>query len=73
MFSSPILVAVRNATTGRYQSLCKVMSGFTDQFYVDMTHHFKQRLLPQAHSDYDVTPTMMPPMWFPPTQVWYTQ
>src|SRR5271167_4007835 len=34
---SPILLAVRNEEEGTLQAVCKCMTGFTDQFYKDLT------------------------------------
>lgn len=34
---SPFLMACYNPGTGEFQSVCRVMSGFSDAFYIEVT------------------------------------
>ena len=38
---SPFLLAVYDPDTDQYLSLCKVMSGYTDAFYKEITEYYQ--------------------------------
>ncbi|KAJ6794417.1 DNA ligase 6 [Iris pallida] len=66
---SPFLMACYNPDTEEFQSVCRVMSGFSDSFYIEMKEFFSgDKLLskkpPYYHTDES------PDMWFSPELVW---
>ena len=65
---SPWLVAVRNSQTGRFESLCRVMSGFTDDLSKKLYAEYSTRVLENTHPDVDVKERCS--FWFAPTEVW---
>jgi ATP-dependent DNA ligase len=69
---SPILVAVLDPESGQFQSLCRVMSGFTDDRYKELTAFYSRpenRLEPAAaRAAYSTGES--PPHWFKPLRVW---
>ncbi|KAL9274838.1 DNA ligase 6-like protein, partial [Drosera capensis] len=66
---SPFLVACYNLDTEEYESVCRVMSGFSDSFYTEMKDFFSEdKILAKKPAYYRTAET--PPMWFPPEVVW---
>eukprot|EP00051_Salpingoeca_urceolata_P002035 m.46349 g.46349 ORF g.46349 m.46349 type:complete len:1092 (+) comp11851_c0_seq2:80-3355(+) len=66
---SPILMAVYDPESGYLQSLCRCMSGFTDEFYKEMTAFYRDgRLL--KHKPAHVQTLERPSVWFEPCEVW---
>lgn len=66
---SPFLLAVYDETTQQFQSLCRVMSGFSDEFYKQATERLSKNLLPSK--PYDVLTGEKPAVWFgQPYEVW---
>lgn len=65
---SPWLMAVHDSETGELQSLCRVMSGFSDAFYKEATARFQKKSLPSAPSYY-VTGEQCS-VWFEADEVW---
>eukprot|EP00045_Choanoeca_perplexa_P016616 m.225524 g.225524 ORF g.225524 m.225524 type:complete len:1472 (+) comp17310_c0_seq1:157-4572(+) len=68
---SPFLLACYNPDTEELESVCKVMSGFTDEFYKKMTAKFKQpehQCSKKAY--YNVSDGMTPSLWLEPLEVW---
>eukprot|EP00172_Hildenbrandia_rubra_P004294 Plantae.Rhodophyta-Hildenbrandia_rubra.ctg8404.p1 GENE.Plantae.Rhodophyta-Hildenbrandia_rubra.ctg8404~~Plantae.Rhodophyta-Hildenbrandia_rubra.ctg8404.p1 ORF type:complete len:551 (-),score=99.34 Plantae.Rhodophyta-Hildenbrandia_rubra.ctg8404:1145-2656(-) len=67
---SPVLVAVVH--DGELQSLCKVMSGFTDEMYENIAkYHRDGHILESKPSYYQVDDARMrPSVWFDASQVW---
>ncbi|WPT16117.1 DNA ligase 6 [Picochlorum sp. SENEW3] len=66
---SPFLMAVWDETTQQFQSLCRVMSGFSDEFYKEATERLSKNLLPSK--PYDVMTGEKPSVWFgQPYEVW---
>ena len=67
---SPYLLACVTPD-GEMQSVCKVMSGFTDEQYREFLAFYKDggRIIPQPKSFYDVTDDLIPSVWFEPCQV----
>jgi len=68
---SPILLAVRNPTTGELEAVCKCMSGFTDKVYGEITAFYapgsgNTSSAKKGYYDSALTPTM----WFEPREVW---
>mgnify|MGYP000293313470 CR=1 FL=1 len=55
--------------TETFQSFCKVMSGFSDEMYKELTAKYKQLALPAAPAYYNVSDSLTPSVWFPPTEV----
>lgn len=70
---SPILLAVRNESTGSLEAVCKCMSGFTDAFYKENREKYSTE-----HPDnvLDDKPSYVdyvggrPDVWFEPKEVW---
>lgn len=66
---SPFLVACYNPDTEEFQSVCRVMSGFSDSFYLEMKEFLSgEKLLRKKPSYYRTNET--PDLWFPPELVW---
>ena len=65
---SPILLACWDPRREEFQSVCRCISGFTDEFYKDMTVRLKQNIIPGPKPYYNTKE--MPPMWLEPTEVW---
>lgn len=65
---SPFLLACFDPDTGEFQSVCRVMSGFTDAFYSATTAKYKEGLLIPAPKPYYRTGER-PDVWFEPVEV----
>ncbi|KFZ23632.1 hypothetical protein V502_01893 [Pseudogymnoascus sp. VKM F-4520 (FW-2644)] len=71
-FWSPILLAVRNETTGSLEAVCKCISGFTDNFYRANKEFYDEdgpNVLGSKPSYIDYTGGY-PDVWFEPQEVW---
>ncbi|MCD9642954.1 hypothetical protein HAX54_030022 [Datura stramonium] len=66
---SPFLMACYNPDTEEFQSVCRVMSGFSDSFYVEMRDFFDADKIFQKKPAYYRT-AEVPDMWFSPEVVW---
>ncbi len=69
---SPFLLAVYDPETETYQSMCRCMSGFTDEFYRTRRENFGK---PPSFVESGVKPPVydtleQPDVWFNPTEVW---
>ena len=69
---SPFLLAVYDPETETYQSMCRCMSGFTDEFYRTRRENFgKPPSLVESGVKPPVYDTLeQPDVWFNPTEVW---
>lgn len=66
---SPFLMACYNPETEEFQSVCRVMSGFSDAFYIEMKEFFSgDRILAKKPPYYRTVEA--PDMWFSPEVVW---
>ena len=65
---SPFLCAIYEPSTGEFQSLCRVMAGFSDEFYQNKFDLYSKKTL-DARPEHFVTGEA-PPYWFEPTEVW---
>ncbi|KAL3527003.1 hypothetical protein ACH5RR_011659 [Cinchona calisaya] len=66
---SPFLMACYNPDTEEFQSVCRVMSGFSDSFYKEMKDFFSgDKILAKKLPHYQTAE--VPDMWFPPELVW---
>ena len=72
-FWSPILLAVRNPSTGALEAVCKCISGFTDAFYKENKAFYDKDL---GLNVLGRKPTYVeyeggyPDVWFEPREVW---
>ncbi|XP_068303185.1 DNA ligase 6 isoform X1 [Pyrus communis] len=66
---SPFLMACYNPETEDFQSVCRVMSGFSDSFYTEMKGFFSGDKILSRKPPYYKT-SEMPDMWFSPELVW---
>ncbi|XP_047153019.1 DNA ligase 6 isoform X1 [Vigna umbellata] len=66
---SPFLVACFNPETEEYQSVCRVMSGFSDSFYIEMKEFFSGDKVLSKKPPYYQTGEE-PDIWFCPQVVW---
>ncbi|XP_030507869.2 DNA ligase 6 isoform X1 [Cannabis sativa] len=66
---SPFLMACYNPDTGEFQSVCRVMSGFSDSFYAEMKSFFSEEKILSKKPSYYRT-AEVPDMWFSPELVW---
>lgn len=71
---SPILLAVRNPSTGSLEAVTKCISGFTDRFYRDNRERYNEatgaNLLPAGSKPAYVEYAGRPDVWFEPGEVW---
>ncbi|WVZ69257.1 hypothetical protein U9M48_018071 [Paspalum notatum var. saurae] len=66
---SPFLMACYNPETEEFQSVCRVMSGFSDEFYKEMKEFYSgERILPKKPVYYKTDE--QPELWFTAEQVW---
>ncbi|KAH9306523.1 hypothetical protein KI387_010927, partial [Taxus chinensis] len=66
---SPFLLACYNPDSEEYQSVCRVMSGFSDAFYREMEDFFSgERILTKKPVYYQTLE--QPDLWFSPELVW---
>ena len=65
---SPFLVAVYDDDTETWQSLCRVMSGFSDVFYKSATERLGKKVVEDKPFEYETGET--PPVWFDTDEVW---
>ncbi|CAO2178735.1 unnamed protein product [Urochloa humidicola] len=66
---SPFLMACYNPETEEFQSVCRVMSGFSDEFYKEMKEFYSgERVLPKKPIYYKTDE--QPEVWFTAEQVW---
>lgn len=68
---SPILLAVRNPTTGSLEAVTKCISGFTDKFYKENKERYNEdtgeNLISRpSYIEYPYSPDV----WFEPQEVW---
>ncbi|KAJ4959815.1 hypothetical protein NE237_019725 [Protea cynaroides] len=66
---SPFLMACYNPETEEFQSVCRVMSGFSDSFYVEMKEFFSGDKILSKKPPYYQT-AEVPDIWFHPELVW---
>ncbi len=73
---SPILLAAYDADSEQYCSVCRCMSGFTDEFYKQITQFYSMeanQLTPAPGSGtppLGISTSERPPVWFKPCAVW---
>ncbi|TGZ79606.1 ATP-dependent DNA ligase [Ascodesmis nigricans] len=69
---SPILLAVRNPSTGTLDAVCKCMSGFTDAAYTEMRAFYDpdEGINAGTTKKAYVESPLNPPVWFEPREVW---
>lgn len=65
---SPFLMAVYDEGTQTFQSLCRVMSGFSDEFYKNTTERLSKTVL--ESKPFDVMTGENPAVWFGTREVW---
>lgn len=66
---SPFLLACYY--DGEFQSVCKVMSGFSDEEYRSLTEFYLQdKTLSEKPTYYKVDDSLRPALWLQPCQVW---
>ena len=65
---SPFLLAVYDPETEELQSLCRCMSGFTDEFYKASTARLKETIIPTKRPYYVTQES--PDVWFDAKEVW---
>ncbi|WOH10273.1 hypothetical protein DCAR_0729740 [Daucus carota subsp. sativus] len=66
---SPFLVACYNPDLEEFQSVCRVMSGFSDPFYIEMKEFYSEDKILDKKPPYYQTGEK-PDMWFNPELVW---
>ena len=68
---SPWLVAVYNSENNTWETLCKVMSGFSDTEYDILTKRYKtQYLLTNKPDNYIIHDSLLPQYYFDTREVW---
>ncbi|VAH78953.1 unnamed protein product [Triticum turgidum subsp. durum] len=66
---SPFLMACYNPESEEFQSVCRVMSGFSDDFYKEMKEFYSgEKILPKKPVYYKTDE--QPELWFTAEQVW---
>lgn len=69
---SPILLGCYDSENGRWVAVCKCMSGFTDEFYKDLTSRYSiggDKTSTTKYADVDAG-DLRPAIWFEPSEVW---
>lgn len=64
---SPFLLAVYDRHSETFQSLCRCMSGFTDDFYAAAKERLSASIIPGPKPYYNTGES--PSVWFEPTEV----
>lgn len=67
---SPFLAAVYNPDNDEYESFAKIMTGFTDAMYRQLTEECMQLAVPSPPRYYRVSDSLRPTIWFKPQKVW---
>ncbi|GJD08444.1 DNA ligase 1 [Galdieria sulphuraria] len=70
------LLACYNSETEEFQTVCKLGTGFSDEFLSSITKFYKDgHILAEPKPYYGVSdsPTIIPDVWFDPCQVWETR
>jgi DNA ligase-1 len=70
-FYGAYLLACYNEDMERFESLCKIGTGFSDKNLEDFHNFLKEHIIPKPHPDYflkEIKPT--PDVWFEPCVVW---
>ncbi|KAL4582488.1 hypothetical protein LXL04_007038 [Taraxacum kok-saghyz] len=68
---SPFLMACYDHDTEEYQSVCRVMSGFSDAFYKEMKEFFvDEKMMGKKEKPVYYQTGEEPDMWFSPEVVW---
>jgi DNA ligase 1 len=65
---SPFLLAAWDPETETYQSVCRCLSGFTDEFYKAATARLSATIVPKK--PYILDTLESPDVWFEPREVW---
>lgn len=65
---SPFLMAVWDPEREELQSICRCMSGFSDEFYKAATARLKEKIIPQKKPYYNTNESCA--VWFDATEVW---
>lgn len=65
---SPFLMAVWDPEREELQSICRCMSGFSDEFYKAATARLKERIITQKKPYYNTNESCA--VWFDATEVW---
>lgn len=65
---SPFLVAIWDPDREEFASICRVMSGFSDEFYAAATERLGRTALAAPKPYYSTSES--PSVWFEPTEVW---
>lgn len=65
---SPFLLAVYDRRSETFQSLCRVMSGFSDEFYAAAKERLSATIIPGPKPYFSTGES--PSVWFEPTEVW---
>ncbi|KAL0272512.1 UNVERIFIED_CONTAM: hypothetical protein PYX00_005449 [Menopon gallinae] len=64
------LVGCYDDSTEEYQSVCKLGTGFSDEFLAKSSEFFKEHVVAKAPSYYQHDSSLEPDHWFSPVQVW---
>jgi len=64
------LLAVYDQENEEFQTVCKAGTGFSDEDLVTHYNFFKDRTVPSAEANYNVSDRMVPDVWFEACQVW---
>ncbi|CAI2162635.1 5366_t:CDS:2 [Funneliformis geosporum] len=70
---SPILFAIYNPDRETFESVCKCMSGFSDDFYKELRLKYSEEngnISEYKKSYFDVDDGLRPDVWFEPSEVW---
>jgi DNA ligase-1 len=70
-FISPWLLAVWDEEKEEYQTLCKIMSGMTDDEYAILTKRYKEQYqLAECPNYYNISPGLQPNFYWDAKEVW---
>jgi len=64
------LLAVYDQENEEFQTVCKAGTGFSDEDLATHYNFFKERTVPSAEANYNVSDRMVPDVWLEACQVW---
>ena len=64
------LLACYDNDTEEFQSVCKIGTGFSEEDLKSLTESFKEHIIPDKSSQYNVSDALECDVWFDAVQVW---
>jgi len=64
------LLASRDSKNGKYEAICKIGTGFSDEDLSSLTSKVSPFVLGERPESYIVSKTLKPDVWLKPSEVW---